>query len=497
MQLDLMLPWTAWTKQVDLEALWTALTSKEAGLSVSAVIAAMLAIRYLTKKSVDPSIPGPKAPSFLFGHALESKYGNAVYFREFFTPVVLLSDPKALQHILAIKEGNYPSDRLIRKLARGNLLGETLVSSEGAEHDWHRKMINPHFSLSRVKSFVPNFEKYTTERFLPQLAKAAKSNESFDLNHALEKLTLGIIGAAAFSYDFHENPAVYDAFKLMFAPPSVATYLGLLYIPGYAYLPFPEVRRRRTGRIPLVKALMEVIETKLASKNSPKDLLDLILPNTTPEEALAHTMSFMTAGHENSSSTLGWVVVEISRRPDVVAKMRAECNKVLNKHGSIDSWNAKKELIYTNAVIQETLRLNTVVFTLLRRVALADDSIPMSDGSSIFIPKGTNIEIVSAALHRNPRYWVKPDDFNPERFIPDTPEWIADEKKRGGSSHNFHYLPFSFGSKGCIGQRFATTEMIVILALMITKFDLQVDTTRNLRPLFNGLSISPVELLSV
>ncbi|CAK4638730.1 unnamed protein product, partial [Aphanomyces euteiches] len=69
MQLDLILPWTAWTKQVDLEALWTALTSKEAGLSVSAVIAAMLAIRYLTKKSVDPSIPGPKAPSFLFGHA--------------------------------------------------------------------------------------------------------------------------------------------------------------------------------------------------------------------------------------------------------------------------------------------------------------------------------------------------------------------------------------------------------------------------------------------
>ncbi|CAK4819178.1 unnamed protein product, partial [Aphanomyces euteiches] len=62
MQLDLILPWTAWTKQLDLDALWTALTSKEAGLSVSAVIAAMLAIRYFTKKHVDPSIPGPKAP---------------------------------------------------------------------------------------------------------------------------------------------------------------------------------------------------------------------------------------------------------------------------------------------------------------------------------------------------------------------------------------------------------------------------------------------------
>ncbi|CAK4699016.1 unnamed protein product, partial [Aphanomyces euteiches] len=409
MQLDLILPWTAWTKQVDLEALWTALTSKEAGLSVSAVIAAMLAIRYLTKKSVDPSIPGPKAPSFLFGHALESsgsfsnwsssvaypepflswikEYGNVVYFREFSTSVVLLADPKALQHVIAINEGNYPRDYYFRKYARRNLLGETLVSSEGAEHDRHRKMINPHFSLSRVKSFVPIFEKFTTERFLPQLAKAAKSNESFDLNHAFELLTLGIISAAAFSYDFDENPAIYDAFKLMFAPPSVATYLGLLYIPGFAYLPLPEVRRRRSGRIPLVKALMEVIETKFASKDSPKDLLDLILPNTSPEEALAHTMSFMTAGHETSSATLAWVVIEIYRRPDVVAKMRAECNKVLETHGSIDSWDAKQDLIYTNAVIEETLRLNTVVPSFLRRVALEDDSIPMSDGSTIFIPK--------------------------------------------------------------------------------------------------------------
>ncbi|CAK4674461.1 unnamed protein product, partial [Aphanomyces euteiches] len=132
---------------------------------------------------------------------------------------------------------------------------------------------------------------------------------------------------------------------------------------------------------------MEVIETKFASKDSPKDLLDLILPNTSPEEALAHTMSFMTAGHETSSATLAWVVIEIYRRPDVVAKMRAECNKVLETHGSIDSWDAKQDLIYTNAVIEETLRLNTVVPSFLRRVALEDDSIPMSDGSTIFIPK--------------------------------------------------------------------------------------------------------------
>ncbi|CAK4086024.1 unnamed protein product [Aphanomyces euteiches] len=98
-------------------------------------------------------------------------------------------------------------------------------------------------------------------------------------------------------------------------------------------------------------------------------------------------------------------------------------------------------------------------------------------------------------MHRNPRYWSQPDDFLPERFIENTPEWMADEQLRRGSNHTFFYLPFSFGSKNCIGQRFAMAEMVVIFATIVTQFDFEIDPKCNLRPKFNGLTILPAELL--
>ncbi|CAK4148830.1 unnamed protein product, partial [Aphanomyces euteiches] len=423
------------------------------------------------------------------------EYGGAVYNRELFAPVVFLSDPKAIQHVLAIDGSNYPRHPSMRAYTKENLFGSTLLNSEGAGHDNQRKMFNPHFSLSHIKAFIPIFEQLTRERLLPVLNKAAKSNELLEMNCAFQKLTLAIIGAVAFSFDFDANPAVHEAFVQMFEPPSLTTFLGLIYIPGYEYFPLPELRRRRAAKRALIEAITGVIDTKLAVKNAPKDLLDMFLPNTTPAQAIAHTMQFIVAGHETSSSTLGWLVVEVFRRRKVLAAVRSEAIRVQKKLGSVASWEATQELKYTTAVVQETLRLNTVVYSIARRIANEEDRVPMTDGSTIFIPKGTGIDVFISAMHRNPRYWSQPDDFLPERFIENTPEWMADEQLRRGSNHTFFYLPFSFGSKNCIGQRFAMAEMVVIFATIVTQFDFEIDPKCNLRPKFNGLTILPAELL--
>ncbi|KAH9181242.1 hypothetical protein AeNC1_016781, partial [Aphanomyces euteiches] len=424
-----------------------------------------------------------------------NQYGGVIFLREFMTSVALVSDPKALQHILTSNGQNYPRHNMIRDFMKDTLLGIGLVSSEGTLHDAQRKMFNPHFSLAHVKNFIPIFDQQTKDRLIPILDKASKMQQVFDMTHVLQQFALYMIGKIAFSFDFDRRPSVHDAFEQLFQPPSVSTYLGLLYIPGYGNLPFEELRRRRAAKKILSDAIMQVIEQKTASTNSQNDLLDLILPQTTPAEALAHTMTFMTAGHETMSSTLAWVIAEASRRPQVLEKMRMECHQVLEKYTSVPTWEATQELVYTSAVINESLRLNTVVHALLRRVATQDDRVPLSNGSSVFIPKGTCIEIMPAANHRNALYWSKPDEFIAERFIPGTPEWMADEKLRGGKSHTFHFLPFSIGSKNCIGQRFAMAEMLVILAEMVTQFDFQISPSANLRHNYNGLTVQPARLL--
>ncbi|CAK4894180.1 unnamed protein product, partial [Aphanomyces euteiches] len=305
-------------------------------------------------------IPGPAPSSFIFGNGLDTlgsvprwhitgaypepflswihQYGGAVYYRELYTKVVLFSDPKALQHILALKESNYPRNRSIRAFLTDTLLGTSLLSSEGSDHAHQRKTMNPHFSQAQIKPFVSIFELYTRERLLPALHDVSQSQSLVNLTKVFQKLTLGIIGKIAFSMDFDEHPTVHEAIMQLLATPSVSTYLGLLYIPGFSRLPLPEV-----------------IEGKLASKSPQTDLLDLILPHASPSEAVAHTMTFLLAGHETTSSTLSWVVVEACRRPQVVAKIRQECRKVLKKYGSMATWESTQEMPYTTAVIQESL----------------------------------------------------------------------------------------------------------------------------------------------
>ncbi|KAH9143362.1 hypothetical protein AeRB84_012637 [Aphanomyces euteiches] len=123
------------------------------------------------------------------------------------------------------------------------------------------------------------------------------------------------------------------------------------------------------------------------------------------------------------------------------------------------------------------MRLNTVIFSMIHRTAVENDNVPMSDGSIIFMPKGTTMQTNLASIHRNPKYWTNPDSFIPDRFVEGTPEWDADLALRGGKSHAFHYMPFSFGSKSCIGQRFAMAEM-------------QTD----MRHVFGGIALKPVNV---
>ncbi|CAK4702802.1 unnamed protein product, partial [Aphanomyces euteiches] len=434
---------------------------------VSGLTAIVLWHMFFDKNSVKgTNIMAPKPSSFIFGHTLETvgsipkwcedgsypepylswmnKYGGVIFLREFMTSVALVSDPKALQHILSSNGTNYPRDKMIRDYMQDIFLGVGLVSSEGSLHDAQRKMLNPHFSLVQVKAFIPTFEEQTKDRLIPILDKATSTQQEFDMTHALQHFSLGVIGKIAFSFDFDQHPNVHQAYVQMLEPPSSSTYLGLLYIPGYANLPFQELKKLRAAKKALSDTITQVIEHKLTLTNSRNDLLALILPHTTPAEALAHTMTFMTAGHETLSSTLAWVIVETRRRPEVLAKMRAECNQVMEKYTSIATWEATQELVYTTAVINETLRLNTVAHAILRRVAMQDDQVPLVDTSSVFIPKGTCIEIMPAAFHRNPRYWANANEFVTERFILGTPEWMADEQLRGGHSHTFYFLPFSY-----------------------------------------------------
>jgi cytochrome P450 len=133
-----------------------------------------------------------------------------------------------------------------------------------------------------------------------------------------------------------------------------------------------------------------------------------------------------------------------------------------------------KELPYTQQVVNETLRLHAPIWFLMRRVID-----PVSVGGLRLEP-GTQVLFSPTALHRDPR--VHPDPF---RFDPD--RWPGDEQLRA------NFMPFGMGTRKCIGDVFARTEMAVVAATIVRRWRLEVATTRPVREVF-AASIRPAEL---
>ena len=99
------------------------------------------------------------------------------------------------------------------------------------------------------------------------------------------------------------------------------------------------------------------------------------------------------------------------------------------------------------------------------------------------LPPHTRITIPIYLLHRNPKYWTEPESFKPERWL------NSNENDR--KHHHFAYLPFSAGSRNCIGQRFAMWEVQLILAPIIREFELM------LSPALNGVDLKLVSFITI
>ncbi|KAF0699560.1 Aste57867_9897 [Aphanomyces stellatus] len=96
-----------------------------------------------------------------------------------------------------------------------------------------------------------------------------------------------------------------------------------------------------------------------------------------------------------------------------------------------------------------------------------------------------------AAIHRNPLYWTKPDEFLPERFIQDSTAWNADLVLRQGKPHTYFFLPFSEGAINCMCSRLAKAEMLLVVATVVGKFDFELAPTADLRHHFTGATLRP------
>src|SRR3989338_3490780 len=163
---------------------------------------------------------------------------------------------------------------------------------------------------------------------------------------------------------------------------------------------------------------------------------------------------FIIAGHDTSASTISFALYQLATNPDVLKKAQLQVDQVLA--GTDPTYSNFEELSYLQWIVKETLRVNPVVQAIPRITT------HQMEWKGFDIPKGTMI-FTPFDSHIDPAYFPDPEQFKPER-------WENNELK-----NRFAYTPFGYGNRACIGRKFATIEVVIILAMILQRYDVFVD----------------------
>ena len=161
-------------------------------------------------------------------------------------------------------------------------------------------------------------------------------------------------------------------------------------------------------------------------------------------------MTIFLAGHETTANAMAWTWHLLGTSPDVEARLHDELRRVLD--GRIPSMDDVLKLEWTRAIISESMRLFPPAWTMGRRV-LQDHAL----GAHI-VEKDALVIMSQWVVHHDPRWWHQPDSFMPER-------WLSPSDRP-----KYSYFPFGGGSRVCIGEAFAWTEAILLLATIAQRW---------------------------
>ena len=372
----------------------------------------------------------------------------------------MTTDPEVIQHILLKNAQNYRKTLMTRLLLEPPLGKETVFTSEGECWRQQRKLTAPAFSLKTIKGFAPLMIE-EAQYLLDRWDQIPSDERKIDVQSEMAMVTLKIITRAMFSKqsDDRDASAIADAVRSM--TQFRLQFIDFLGVPQWV----PRISRLRviSAKRLLNRAARSIIAERTKSGESKPDLLGMLLSSADPEtgqkmsdsQLEAEVRSYYAAGYETTATALTWVFYALHKYPAVEAKLHQELDSVLG--GRTPTYSDLENLPYTLQVIQETMRLFTVVPS-IGREAISDDEV-----QGVHIPKKAVIVVNIWFTHRHPDLWEEPELFKPERFSPEN----------SGSRHRFAYLPFGGGPRICIGASFALQEAHLLLATIAQQWRLR------------------------
>lgn len=382
--------------------------------------------------------------------------GDLVHLRFPGVESYMVNAPALVDQVLVREASHLTKDRFLRDMR--SLLGDGLLTSEGDFWRRQRKLSQPAFHRERIAGYADAMVDATRTEL-----SGWRAGETRDVHEDLMRLTLDIVARTLFSADLDAQAArtVGPALHAIMERYGNALLMGFSTL---AALPLRVNTRAREAIAQLDKIIYDIVTRRRrgAAPTTPRsDLLAMLLEARdddgsamTDKQVRDEVMTVFLAGHETTALALSWTFFELSRNPDVRAKLLHEVREVLGDRTATVADVAS--LKYTEAVVYESLRLHPPAWSIGR------ESTRDFELGGRTIPAGSNLWISPYALHRDPRHFSDPLRFRPERWL----DGLARRLPRGT------YLPFGGGPRVCIGNVFAQMEATLLLATISQRYSL-------------------------
>jgi cytochrome P450 len=406
------------------------------------------------------------------------QYGDVVSVQIAGRQLYLVADPDLIHDIMVsrVNEFHKPIAGTPEPRSLNRFLGQGILTSD---HDvWRpqRKLIQPLMHAKHIESYAE-----TITRFGEKLLSLWENGAERDIWHDMTQVTMWIIAEAMFGMDATNTAEIEHAAKI-----AQEISVQELTTPLPKFLMGPTNRRAAEAN----QIMDNLVEGFVAERQSHPDverhdLMSLLL-NTKDEDGQPVSREFVRnniltlffAGHETTANTLTWAFYHLDRHPEVRAKLQQEVDTVLG--GRIPTLDDLKNLPYTQMVIKETMRIEPIVSAISRFVA---DDLTLGD----YQLQGNSMVIMPIyTLHRDPRWWSNPEQFDPMHFSPEN------EAK----TPKFAYIPFGAGPRVCIGNHFAMMEAQLLLAMFVNQYEMHRETEAAL-PLIRHVTTSPKDGLKM
>ncbi|KAL8736915.1 MAG: hypothetical protein Q9181_002211 [Wetmoreana brouardii] len=405
----------------------------------------------------------------------QAKYGDVFTFILLGRKVTVYLDAKGNQFILNGKLKDLNAEEIYSVLTTPVFGKDVIYDIPNAKFMEQKKFIKYGFSTEALKSYVPLMQDEIQD-FLHRTNVFNGASGTLNIPPIMAQITLFTAARSLQGSEVREK--LDTTFAKLFHDLDDGFQPVNFMLP---WLPLPQNRRRDKAQQKMTQIYTDIINKRRASKQG-KDsedmiwnLMDAVYKDGTPlpDHEIAHMMiALLMGGQHNTSVTSSWIMLRLASQPQLGEELYQEQVNVCGDLSQPLKYEDLDKLPLMTYVIRETLRLHTPIHSIMRKVK---NPMPI-EGTPWTVPAGNVLLATPSAMGRSDKYFPNAAKWDPHRWETIAgPEEQEKEKMDYGYGLVFTgadstYLPFGAGRHRCIGEKYASLQLTIIVAILVRKF---------------------------